>query len=312
MSSQTILSIGEAMVELSQAPGNDASDLWRLGFAGDTFNTAWYLRRLLGQEWNIAYLTRVGQGGFSERLLAFLAAEGIDTAHIARDTRREVGLYAISLSEGERSFSYWRSDSAARGLADDPELLARALRGVGMAYLSGITLAILPAQGRRNLLDALTVARNAGTRIVFDPNLRPRLWSDPDEMRQVISAAASGCDLILPSFDDEREFFGDADPQRCIARYLDLGAGQVLVKTGGGPVRFGGVEGAGEVSGLPRERPVDTTSAGDSFNAGYLAARLKGQGIEASIRKAHDLSRRVILHHGALVRAAVEPTGAVS
>ncbi|SDD64594.1 2-dehydro-3-deoxygluconokinase [Paracoccus isoporae] len=308
MTGQKILSIGEAMVELSQAPpagAGGAGDLWRLGFAGDTLNTAWYLRRLLAPDWEVAYLTRVGLGGFSDRLLEFIAAEGIDTAHIARDAWREVGLYAISLSEGERSFSYWRDFSAARWLADDPALLARALDGVGVAYLSGITLAILPEQGRANLLAALAAARRAGTRIVFDPNLRPRLWPDLDMMRAVVSEAAASCDLVMPSFDDEREFFVDADADGCVARYLDLGAAQVILKAGGDPVRFGGAEGAGVVGDLPRERPVDTTAAGDSFNAGYLAARLQGQGIETSIRQAHDLSRKVIGHPGALVREAV-------
>ncbi|HMP57243.1 MAG TPA: PfkB family carbohydrate kinase [Novosphingobium sp.] len=170
MTATSILSIGEAMVELSTA---GQPELWRLGIAGDTLNTAWYLRRQLPLDWQVAYFSRVGLGEFSQKMIDFLNAEGIDTAHIGRDPQREIALYAISLKDGERSFTYWRDTSAARGLADDPEALAQALQGVGIAYFSGITLGILPEAGRAALLAALQTARRAGTPGVFDPNLRP-------------------------------------------------------------------------------------------------------------------------------------------
>ncbi|SIQ90752.1 2-keto-3-deoxygluconate kinase [Paracoccus thiocyanatus] len=302
MTGKSILSIGEAMVELSPS-GQDG--LWRLGIAGDTLNTAWYLRRLLPADWRVAYCSRVGLGEFSQQMVDFLTAEGIDAAHVTRDGQREIALYAISLKDGERSFSYWRDSSAARGLADDPAALEAALDGAGIAYLSGITLAILPPAGRARLIQALKAARQAGTQVVFDPNLRPRLWPDLDTMRQQIQAAAAVSDLLLPSFDDERDHFGDADPQATVARYLACGAGQVVVKAGGDPVIYGGCQGAGLVKDLPREIPVDTTAAGDSFNAGYLAARLQGQDIPAAIRSGHELGRKVIRHRGALVPQAL-------
>ncbi|WP_134725247.1 sugar kinase [Paracoccus luteus] len=303
MNSKLILSIGEAMVELSEA---GQSGLWRLGIAGDTLNTAWYLRRLLPPDWRIAYCSRVGQGEFSQKMLDFLAAEGIETTHVSRDPAREIALYAIALKNGERSFNYWRETSAARGLADDPQALSAALDGVRIAYFSGITLAILPEPGRVRLLETLKAARAAGTQVVFDPNLRPRLWPDAATMRDRIEAAAGIADLVMPSFDDERDHFGDADPQATVARYLGWGARQVVVKAGGDPIHHGGSEGKGLIDGLERELlPVDTTAAGDSFNAGYLAAQLQGAGIADAIRAAHDLSRAVIRHPGALVREAV-------
>ncbi|WBU64209.1 sugar kinase [Paracoccus aerodenitrificans] len=297
-----ILSIGEAMIELSQPGGNG---LWQLGIAGDTLNTAWYLRRLLPADRRVDYFTRVGTGEFSRRMTDFLRSEGIGTGFVGRDPEREIGLYAISLENGERSFSYWRDNSAARWLADDPETLRAALAGCAIAYFSGITLAILSDQGRKTLLEALAVARKQGSRIVFDTNLRPRLWPDIDTMRQYVQQAASHADLILPSFDDEREFFGDSDPETTLARYLRLGAKQVIVKAGGAAVHFAGAEDSGVVGDLPRDRPVDTTAAGDSFNAGYLAARIRGETVPDAIRSAHVLSRKVIGHSGALVWEAV-------
>lgn len=297
-----ILSIGEAMVELSQAPG---TELWRLGIAGDTLNTAWYLRRLLGPEHAVGYLTRVGTGAFSQKALDFMAAEGLDTTHVAREPDREIGLYAINLKDGERSFSYWRETAAARRLADDADVLDAALQGCNLAYFSGITLAILPEDGRTRLLEALARARAAGTTIVFDTNLRPRLWADTATMRRVIELAATGADLVLPSFDDERAHFGDATPEATARRYLGLGAGHVIVKNGGDAVHFDGSGGTGTLDDLPLDEPVDTTAAGDSFNAGYLAAWLDGADCATAIRAGHELSRRVIRYPGALVREAL-------
>ncbi|TJZ91786.1 sugar kinase [Paracoccus gahaiensis] len=297
-----ILSIGEAMVELSQA---DQPSLWRMGFAGDTLNTAWYLRRLLGEDWQVGYLTRVGTGDLSHRMLDFLAKAGIDASHVRAETDREIGLYAISLEGGERSFAYWRDTSAARRLADQPQVLAAALRDCRLAYLSGITLAILPPAGRKTLMEALDTARAAGTTIVFDTNLRPRLWPDAATMCAATQEAANRADLVLPSFDDEAAHFGDADPEATLARYLQGGAGHVVVKNGGGPIHFGGAQGMGVVTDLPPETPVDTTAAGDSFNAGYLAATLTGQDCATAILAGHALSARVIRHHGALVPQAV-------
>lgn len=296
-----ILSIGECMVEMSQSP---QAGLWQLGIAGDTMNTAWYLRRLLPEVWRVGYLTRVGTGAFSQQAVDFLTAEGIETDHVGRDPEREIGLYAIALKNGERSFSYWRGQSAARGLADDPATLRAALAGTDILYLSGITLAILPDEGRAALLSALSQARAAGAHTIFDPNLRPRLWPNTSTMCRVVEAAAAISDLVLPGFDDEATYFGDADPQATLARYLACGAAEVIVKNGGAEVHFSGTNGAGIVDGLAREVPVDTTSAGDSFNAGFLAARLDGAAPETAIRRAHELSRKVIRHRGALVREA--------
>ena len=298
-----ILSIGEAMVEMSPA---EAPELWRLGIAGDTLNTAWYLRGLLGPAWRVGYLTRVGVGPFSQRMVDFLAASGIETDHVGRDPQREIGLYAIELREGERSFSYWRDGSAARGLAADTGVLEAALAEARLAYLSGITLAILPPADRARLLGALDAARTRGVQVVFDPNLRPRLWEGAEAMRGAVEGAAAGADVVLPSFDDEAAQFGDADPEATVARYLRLGAGEVVVKNAGGPIRFGAADGgSGVVSDLVRATPVDTTAAGDSFNAGYLAARLGGDDHAGAIRAGHALSLAVIAHRGALVPGAL-------
>lgn len=302
-----LVSIGECMVEF--APATD--DLYAQGFAGDTFNTAWYLRRLLPGTVLVDYLSAVGSDAMSERMVGFMAGQGIGTAHVARVAGAGVGLYLIRLDAGERSFSYWRSASAARSLADDPGRLAAGLEGARLAYLSGITLAILTPPARAHLLAALAAARRAGTEVAFDPNIRPALWPDLDTMRAALTEAASGADIVLPSFEDEARTFGDPDPAATAARYAQGGARLVVVKDGPAPVV------AREAGHLSRHEvpatvapPVDTTAAGDSFNAGLLAARVTGQPLAKAVAAGMRLAGRVIAAPGALVASAVDTTPA--
>ena len=290
------LSIGESMVELSPGAGDD----WRLGYAGDSFNTAWYARRTLGPEWRVGYLTRIGTDKFSDAMADFIADAGIEDGFLTRDADRGVGLYAISLDRGERSFTYWRGQSAARLLADDRAALDAAFAQAAVLYLSGITLAVLEGDGRQVLLDAVAAARATGAQVVFDPNLRPRLWESRDAMRDWVMRAAGGADIVLPSFDDEAAHFGDADPQATIDRLRGAGAGLVVVKNGGAAVQFAGPDGAGTIDGLAMQQPVDTTAAGDSFNAGFLAALLDGAPVKAAIRAGHAIATQVVMQRGAL------------
>lgn len=285
------------MVELAPQEGG----LYAMGFAGDTFNTAWYARRTLPPGWQVAYFTAVGTDDVSDRMLGFMRDAGVETGHIARRPDRTVGLYMISLKGAERSFSYWRSVSAARTLADDEARLAAALDGVKLAYVSGITLGILDPGGRARLLLALGKARAAGTRVAFDPNLRPRLWPSDAAMCAAIMAAAEVSDIVLPSYEDEARYFGDTSAEATAGRYLAAGAGMIVVKDGPGEVLL-----AREGHRL-RHRPdpvhqvVDTTAAGDSFNAGFLAACLTGADEATALRKGSQLAARVIAARGALV-----------
>ncbi len=294
---RNFLAIGECMVEM--APTGEGT--YRLGFAGDTLNTAWYTRRLLPDGWNVSYLTGVGRDSVSDEMLAFFEEAGIGTEFVQRFDDRTVGLYIIQLTDGERSFSYWRSDSAARQLARDRARLDAALAAADVIYFSGITLAILPEEQRNRFLQAVRVARDKGTTIAFDPNLRPRLWGTVEDMCASVMAAAAVSDIVLPSFEDEATYFGDAGPAETANRYSEAGVPLVIVKNGPGEVLWlaDGVPWTFQVP--PVTEVVDTTAAGDSFNAAFLASHLQGADLETSVAAGACLAARVIGRRGALV-----------
>jgi len=285
------------MAELAplEAPGD-----FRLGFAGDTFNTAWYLRALR-DDVAVSYLSAVGDDDISHSMLDFMDKAGIGTTSIERIPGRSAGLYMIAIRNGERSFSYWRDTSAARQLADDPGALARALAGADQIYFSGITLAILSHAGQGRLLTALGEARSKGKTIIFDPNLRPRLWDDQAQMTGTIMRGAAVSDMVLPSFEDEAEHFGDPDPAGTARRYAQVGAGCVIVKNGEGAIHYLNDGATGTVAVTPASRVVDTTAAGDSFNAGILATTAKAMPLADRITFASAVSKQVICGKGALV-----------
>lgn len=292
------LSVGECMIEM--AP--DGMGRYKKGFAGDTFNTAWYSRALLPEDWRVSYMTTVGQDKSSSGMLSFFSDEGINVDHVNRIAGKTVGLYLIDTKDGERSFTYWRRDSAARHLADSKDRLNKAFASAGLVYFSGITLAILTEESRAQLLDALKVARGQGAVIAFDPNIRPALFPVAAQMCEIITAGASMADIVLPSFDDESAAFGDVEPAATAVRYHASGAKLVIVKNAAGDVLISQGGKCTSVAVPQAAEIVDTTSAGDAFNAAFLSSLALGNSAVNSAACAVQVAGKVIAGPGALVR----------
>ncbi|MGL6387192.1 bifunctional 4-hydroxy-2-oxoglutarate aldolase/2-dehydro-3-deoxy-phosphogluconate aldolase [Aeromonas caviae] len=269
--------IGECMVELRRA----GQGLLAQGFGGDTLNTALYLARLGNQALAVHYVTALGQDGFSSQMLAAWQQEGIHTDWVQRLADKAPGLYLIdTAADGERSFTYWRSDAAARYWLVQPEgedILA-ALGQCDLVYVSGISLAILPPASRQRLLEGLAAARARGARIAFDNNYRPRLWQDKETAKEAYTAILRLADIALLTLDDEQALWGDAEVETCLARSQGFGVGEIVVKRGSEPCLVVTAAQRIEIAALrlSAEQVIDTTAAGDSFSAGYLAARLQG------------------------------------
>jgi 2-dehydro-3-deoxygluconokinase len=303
MTRPRIACIGECMIELNQIDLDSGTA--RIGFAGDTLNTAIYLARL---GCDVAYVTNLGTDAFSTRMIQRFQGEGIDCHLIGRHDSRMPGLYAIETDPaGERSFRYWRDSSAAKTLFSGVGAALADLEAFDVLYLSGITLAILPPEVRASLTATAKTLKSAGKTIVFDTNYRPRLWPDLMTAQDSFAAMWQATSLALPSYDDEERLYPGQTPTQVAQRILDLGPAEVVLKNGAaGPlVSWGGQ--SVQTAMAKAEHVVDTSGAGDSFNAGYLAARLQGADPLSAAAAGHRLATAVIGHHGAVIPREAMP-----
>lgn len=275
----------------------------RLGVAGDTYNTAIYLaRKLRDTGKSVSYVTALGADPYSDRIIRTIENHGIRTGHIERRAELLPGLYAIDTDDlGERSFSYWRSNSAAKTLFTEPCAIPLAsLDQFDLVFLSGITMAILPVDVRARLIEWTDSFRSKGGTIAYDSNHRPRLWESDEVARQTNAAMWARTDIALPSVDDEMALFGDPDSSAVVARLRKLGVRRGALKQGAqGPLIFSDQR---VLTDLPVvDHVVDTTAAGDSFNAGYLSAVALEMDEQTAAKIGHQLASQVIQHPGAII-----------
>ena len=305
MAVPAIAAIGEVMVEFApagQARSGEGIIDYKLGFAGDTFNTAVTLSRLGVPT---AYVTLLGDDPLSDRILELMAREGIDARQVVRLPGRRPGLYVIANdASGERSFSYWRSDSPARELwshLPSKHEFERALQDYDWIYLSGITLAIISAEARESLLAFLSEFRRGGGRVAFDSNFRPRLWSSPQQARAAVDRFLAITDIALLTMEDEQQLRDNSPPAAVIELLKQKSLAEVVIKQGDKPIVVIEGQDLRQLPVAPVADIVDTTGAGDAFNAGYLAARLRGESPQRSVDGGNRAAAAVIRKRGGIV-----------
>ncbi|MFK8053837.1 MAG: sugar kinase [Woeseiaceae bacterium] len=299
---------GEPLLELASAASGSVLGAAKLGVAGDTLNTSVYLARL-GHD--VSFVTALGTDAYSDAIIGRLQEEGVATENIARHPSRVPGLYAIRTdAEGERYFTYWRDQSAARdffSLDDATSKMSSALDS-DLFYFSGISLAILSPERREELLGVAQACANRGTQVAFDGNYRPYGWQSVEEARTCLNAVGRIASVVLPTSEDDDCLFGQASPAEHAARWRSLGASTVVVKHGpDGAYVLNQSDALEHVNVDAVIQPIDTTGAGDSFNAAFLAAFLAGQSATQSAKLGNQLAAKVIQCRGALIPLSEMP-----
>jgi 2-dehydro-3-deoxygluconokinase len=297
---QRVAVVGECMLELQ----GEAFGTMRQTFGGDTLNTAVYLARLTGARGlGVQYATALGEDSLSEGLLTRWQAENVGTDLVRRIPGRMPGLYLIEVDAGgERRFSYWRDQSAAKAYFDGAASpLEEASDRFDVLYLSGISLAILPPAGRERLLALMGAMRAHGAVVAFDNNYRPRLWPDAADARAMFMRAFALATLAFVTADDHQALMGLPAIDDGIAAARGLPTPELVIKRGSAStlVRSNGLWAEAPTETV--ERVVDTTAAGDSFAAGYLSRRLTGASAADAARFGNRVAARVIQHRGALI-----------
>ncbi len=299
-----LLMIGECMIELSQ--GNELGE-YKQSFAGDVFNTGVYIKRCLKESAQVSFLSVIGEDKMSSKLLSLMASEEINSRYLYRCKSNKMGLYIINIDQyGERTFDYWRENSAARQLMklikQDNDKMD--FSSVTTLFFSGISIAILSAEDLASFWGFLECRRSNGCQIVFDPNYRPALWSSPQQAKDAFEIAYSLSDVVLPGVDDHKNLYNHKSAAEIASHLEAKGIGEIIIKNGDLEVLIS-VEGRRtQIDIIPVTEVVDTTSAGDAFNGGYLSARQSGKSVTSSVIYAANVAGCVIQHKGAIVPKA--------
>ncbi|WP_034945251.1 2-dehydro-3-deoxygluconokinase [Erwinia oleae] len=309
MTQKKIAVIGECMIELSQKN----SDLSR-GFGGDTLNTAVYIARQVdAAQLSVEYVTALGIDSFSSDMIDAWQRESVNTSLVQRLDNKLPGLYVIETdAQGERTFWYWRNDAAARFWLDTEraEEICQQLAHFDYLYLSGISLAILSPESRKKLMALLTACRKNGGKIIFDNNYRPRLWSAKEHAQAAYREMLQVTDIAFLTLDDETLLWGEADAETVIERTHASGVSEVIIKRGADACVVS-LEGQPPLVvpavKLSASSVVDTTAAGDSFSAGYIAVRLSGGNALDAAKRGHLTASTVIQHRGAIIPREAMP-----
>lgn len=289
--------IGECMAELYAQDNGYVQT-----FAGDTFNCAVYLKRS-SQDDIVEYISVLGKDNWSKKMISYFKEHKLDTNYIDYIEDKTVGLYIISTEKGERSFSYWRGESAAKELFTTPILkkIKEDISSFDMIYFSAITVAVMNKEGRKNFFETIQKAREAGVKIAFDTNYRPKLYSSKQEAKDIYMETIKYCDIVLPSIEDEMDLWTEDNSNEIIQRLKIAGVKEIILKAGKEDIKYYYENKIKTVEIKALDNIVDSTSAGDSFNGAYLSARLKGYDIKKSILKGQELASKVIMHQGAIV-----------
>ncbi len=302
---KNIAVLGECMVEFGGVSNTEnQAHLYKQGFAGDVFNTGIYIKRCIENKANVSFVTAIGNDELSDQFITMMKQENLSDELLYRSNTEKMGLYLINVdAEGERSFTYWRENSSARQLMTfiDAETNPEKFNHIDALFFSGISIAILSAEDLVLFWQYLAQLKSKGTRIIFDPNYRPALWPDEETARKAFNMAFTLTDVALPGVDDHIVLY-NAKSAEDVANYLEeLGVEEIVIKNGPESILVSDKGKRTVIKVIPASKVVDTTSAGDAFNGGYLSARINGRSIEQAALFAANVAKCVIQHKGAIV-----------
>ncbi len=305
---QKLVVFGETMVEFSQtSPGTFIKS-----FSGDVHSVAVYFQRAAAKKGQAYLLTGIGNDANSEQLHSVIRHQKIKDDFLLHHPEKKIGLYVINTDyDGERSFDYWRDNSAARDtlslLSEDRQARLISQRPEYF-FFSGISIAITRDNDRDTLWRLLLKLKDNGTKVVFDPNYRQALWPDIVELKACYERAFALCDIALPSLEDIQDIYAvDDEVQAHDLIHSYSGPKEVVLTNGSKGVTYS--NGAQFLRYTPTpiapDKIQDTTAAGDSFNGSYLAARVRGMGPMESVTFACSVAALVIQHKGALIPESI-------
>lgn len=273
-----VISIGEPMIEFTaREKGNlRKAHLFELGWGGDTSNLAVAVARLGRKP---GYLCRIGDDEFGMSFLEMWKRERVDTSHVIVEKGGFTAAYFISLKNGgEHDFTYIRRGSAASHLSAQ-DIDSRYIKSAKVVHISGITQAI-SEDCRAATMKAVSLAKDAGVKVSYDPNIRLKLWSSSEAAKRVIAETVPSADMFLPTAEEATMLTGTSDPAEQAEKLLNSVSEVVAIKMGAKGCYMAKSNGEKLMVGGFQVKVVDTTGAGDAFDGAVIVGYLEAWSIK--------------------------------
>lgn len=285
---------GEAMLLLiADRPGPlELAEAFTKRIAGAEINVATGLSRL---GFDVHWASRLGADSMGRYLVNQMRGEGVNCDHVAMDAAQRTGFqFKGRVDDGsDPAVEYHRKGSAASLMTPD-DIDASWLAGARHLHATGVFPAI-SATALATAKRTLQIARDSGSTLSFDPNLRPTLWPDEATMRREINALAAGADWVLPGLAEGELLTGHKTPEAVARFYRDQGASLVVVKLGADGAYYDHATlGCGHVPGCPVDKVVDTVGAGDAFAVGVISGLLDGLTVPEAVKRACWIGARQV------------------
>ncbi|SER90639.1 2-dehydro-3-deoxygluconokinase [Gracilibacillus ureilyticus] len=291
-----VVTLGESMILLTP----QSNGLMRYA--------ATFSRKIGGAESNVAiglarlgyqtgWISKVGDDEFGRATTSFIRGEGVDVSYVKTDNNAPTGIYFKELrNSSDVRVQYYRKGSAA-SMIEKEDISEEYISQAKFLHITGITPA-LSDNCYEAVMEAISLAKKNKVKIIFDPNLRMKLWQDKEKACQVILHIASQSDIVLPGLSEAAFLFGDKEPDGYAADFFQTGSDMVILKAGKEGTHYFTKEDSGFVKSFPVEHVVDPVGAGDGFAAGFISGLLDGLELKEAVKRGNAVGAMVTMVNG--------------
>lgn len=299
--SPRIIAMGEAIIDLiaTQPLPYEKVEAFQKCFGGAPMNTAVGVARLGG---SVGVVTAVGDDPFGHFIANTLEENGVDTRYVIfkREFRTTLAFVANEPKTGERSFMFYRKPWAetADSSLTYGDFPISYVKSAEILHVSGFSLSQEPS--RSTIMHTIREAKGAGVKISFDPTLRFDVWNDPEETYRIYEEVMGFADIATFSIEEAESLLGTSDPSIAAERALSLGADLIGLKRGDKGSVIASRNGEYIESEAFKVKPVDTTGAGDAWNAALLVGLVENWPLKACALIANAVGALVVTARGAI------------
>lgn len=257
-----VAALGELLIDFTEnGVSGQGNTLYEANPGGAPCNVLAMLNKL-GRK--TAFIGKVGQDIFGNRLKATLDEVGIDTSNLVMDEDVRTTLaFVETFPDGDRDFSFYRNPGADMMLREE-ELHEDLLADAKIFHFG--TLSMTHEEVRNATKKAIAAAKEEGAMISFDPNLRPPLWKSLEDAKEQVAYGLSQCDILKISDNEIQWFTGEEDFDAGIAKLkAEYGIPLILLSMGRDGSRAYYKDLRVEAAPFLQEDTIETTGAGDTF-----------------------------------------------